>query len=714
MKKVLRGILLAFLALVLAFVLFVACGDDSSSNKSEAAVDNYVNEDYVSPTYAKRVSLTEDGCLSTERSQRSGNGSGCASDTWTVFVYMCGADLESEDGSASDDMEEMLDADTDENVKFIVQTGGAKQWQSNDIDSSKIQRFEICKNQRTLVDEQPLEDMGDADSLADFLRWGIETYPAEHTALIFWNHGGGSISGVCFDELYDSDSLSLKDIDNALFSVFDLMGHNFEFIGFDACLMGTVESANILASYADYMFASQETEPGYGWNYRRLGYYIKHHTDANGDEIGKNLVDEYFDELSDLKCGPTLTMSVIDLSKIDAFVSAFNQYAYNLYNATEDAEKLSGMAKNALDVDNFGGNNKAVGYTNMVDLKGLIEAGSNYADGADEALATLSEAVVYTKSGSNHTSASGLSVYYPLEVEGSSELGIFGDVAISPYYLAYVDRNVYGAANAGNTSDYDAFQIINIWTETNNAGGTESEDNAYWDAYDDYAQTGASPLITFSESPALSSEGTFGFTLSPEGVLNTSDIQALVYQVSYDGEDLIELGYSTDLNTEVYDDGSLSVSDNFDGYWFSLPDGQSLAVYVITEMDDAIVFASPITLNGEETNLIFTYYANNTVGIDGTWDGIESNGMAARDYKTLYVGDKIVPKYDAVNMETGESVRYAGEEYTCVEDTHVNFQLLSDADYLYCYIIDDVYGDYYQTDSIMFNIENGQPYYYSE
>ena len=713
MKKILRRILLGFLVLVLAFGLFVACGDDSSE-KTEAVVDDYVNEDYVSPTSVKSVSLTEDGTLSMKRAKRSGNGSGCASDTWTIFVYMCGSDLESDDGSATDDMEEMLDAGTGENIKYIVQTGGANEWWSDDIDASKIQRFEICQNECTLVDEEPLADMGDADTLADFLSWGLETYPAEHTALIFWDHGGGSISGVCFDELYDYDSLSLTDIDNALFSVFDLMGHNFEFIGFDACLMGTVESANVLASYADYMIASQETVPGYGWNYRRLGYYIKYHTDASGAEIGKNFVDEYFDELDFLSYGPNLTMSVIDLSKIDAFVEAFNTYAYNLYNATEDAATLSGVMRSALKVDNFGGNNDAVGYTNMVDLKGLIQAGSSYADGADAALAALSEAVVYTKSGSSHAAAGGLSVYYPLEVQGSTELGTFGDVAISPYYLAYVDRSAYGAANAGDTSDYDVSKVIDIWSETNNAGSAESDNESYWDDYGDYEQTGESSLITFDEEPALTSDGSYSFTLSAEGVVNASDIQALVYQVSSDGEDIIELGYSTDFYADIHDDGSLTVSDSFDGYWFSLPDGQNLAVYVMTETDDAVVFSSPITLNGEETNLIFTYNSDNTVEINGTWDGIHSNGMAAREYKELHTGDKIIPVYDAINIETVDTLNYVGQEYTWEEDANVNFGLLADADYLYCFIIDDVYGDYYQTDSVMFGIENGQPYYYYE
>ena len=45
-------------------------------------------------------------------------------------------------------------------------------------------------------------------------------------------------------------------------------GVKFDFVGFDACLMATYEMAAHMASYADYMVASEELEPGIGWNYQ--------------------------------------------------------------------------------------------------------------------------------------------------------------------------------------------------------------------------------------------------------------------------------------------------------------------------------------------------------------------------------------------------------------------------------------------------------------
>ena len=47
-----------------------------------------------------------------------------AEEDWTIFVYICGSDLESEGGMASENMQAMIDAETDSNVRYVVQTGG--------------------------------------------------------------------------------------------------------------------------------------------------------------------------------------------------------------------------------------------------------------------------------------------------------------------------------------------------------------------------------------------------------------------------------------------------------------------------------------------------------------------------------------------------------------------------------------------------------------
>ncbi|MBP5331979.1 MAG: hypothetical protein J6Y89_09025 [Lachnospiraceae bacterium] len=198
--------------------------------------------------------------------QNSGDPEG-----WTIFVYLCATALESKYGMGTGDLAEMLDAAASNKVRFVVQTGGTKQWQNQVIDTSKSQRYLVQNEDIQLVDEGKTVNMGDAESLKDFLVWGLDNYSSQHIGLILWNHGGGSITRVCFDETNDWDSLDLKDLDEALAGALNGTGKRFDFIGFDACLMGTIETANILTTYADYMYGSEETEPGSGWDYTEIG-----------------------------------------------------------------------------------------------------------------------------------------------------------------------------------------------------------------------------------------------------------------------------------------------------------------------------------------------------------------------------------------------------------------------------------------------------------
>lgn len=147
------------------------------------------------------------------------NGNSSADDTWAVYWYLCGSDLESLYGAATEDLEEMFEVDLPPNVQVIIQTGGAEQWQNELIDPEKTQRYLYSSAGMELVDEQPVANFGEAETLADFLSFCKENYPADHTMVSFWNHGGGSVSGAAFDELHDQDSLSLGEMGRAFFGV---------------------------------------------------------------------------------------------------------------------------------------------------------------------------------------------------------------------------------------------------------------------------------------------------------------------------------------------------------------------------------------------------------------------------------------------------------------------------------------------------------------
>ena len=105
--------------------------------------------------------------------------------TQTVFVYMCGSDLESENGLASGDIEEMIAGSQSENVKFVIQTGGAGAWADTyGISAEKTQRYVVTGGEISLIEEKEPVNMGKEDVLVDFLSWGVENYAAAKMGLI--------------------------------------------------------------------------------------------------------------------------------------------------------------------------------------------------------------------------------------------------------------------------------------------------------------------------------------------------------------------------------------------------------------------------------------------------------------------------------------------------------------------------------------------------
>ncbi|MBQ1334130.1 MAG: Clostripain family protein [Clostridia bacterium] len=628
---------------------------------------------------------------------------------WTIFVYLCGTDLETKYAMATYDLQEMISADGSDRVRFIVETGGASRWQNDIVSGRKIQRFMVQDGEIYQLDELPAANMGKADTFYDFIKWGVDNYASEHMGVVLWDHGGGSITGICFDERNQFDSLSLKDLDAAFAAVYEGMTCKFDFIGFDACLMGTMETANVLASYADYMYGSQETEPGYGWDYVEVGSFLADNPDADAEELGRVVCDSFYAACKKIKQEKGATLAVIDLSYMDRLVTDFNTFAGSMYVSADDANALALMSRGIEGADNFGGNNKSEGYTNMVDLGALVNACAPYTYGADEVLETLENAVVYNVTGSAHKRASGLSLYYPLSVQGSRELTIFGGVCVSPYYLSFIDRKNYGGMNRGNTQGYSD----EYWYDENGTWSWAAEgsaDSEHWEYVDSYEVTGQSPLITFYQEPILDEDGSYWFQLDENGYEYASNVYGYVYELSEDGEDIIELGETYDIIID-WDNGYFC--DDFDGYWMSLPDGQNLATYIVEVTDDAIFYTSPVFLNDEETNLRIRRSFDGDITIEGVWAGIDENGAAAREITELEEGDRIVPIYYSYNIETEEESYYYGGEYVFDGAPEIYYDRLLNADYLFSFWIDDIYGDYYLTDYVMFNVDNnGDVYYY--
>ena len=325
--------------------------------------------------------------------------------TATVMIYMCGTDLESEYGMGTADLQEMINADLTEDVNVLVYTGGCRSWQNNAVSASVNQIWQVTDKGLVCVEKDlGAASMTDPDTLADFIRWGGKNYPADRNVLILWDHGGGSVSGYGYDEKFSyAGSMDLAELDTALAAG----GMTFDFIGFDACLMATAENALMLTRHADYLIASEETEPGIGWYYTGWLSELAADPALPTVKLGKAIVDDFVDACAQQCAGQPTTLSVVDLAELEHTLpdalAAFSTATCDLIR-NEQYARVSDARSGA----------REFASSTKIDQVDLVHLADNMDTPEGDALAqALLGAVKYNRTGAGMTNAYGLSVYFP-------------------------------------------------------------------------------------------------------------------------------------------------------------------------------------------------------------------------------------------------------------------------------------------------------------
>jgi hypothetical protein len=626
-------------------------------------------------------SLSQEGYYTIERPSRETVTPMGEEGTWSIFIYMCGADLESQVGMASFNLSQIMNAVPAENVNIIVQTGGSEQWGNpsrgdaadlallgvddwgaRGVDATKLQRYKVTDTM-TLVDEQPLASMGSQQTFYEFLSWGVENYPAEKMGVILWNHGGGSLSGVCFDDLFEGDSLFLFEMDNALNKLYDEMTDQFEFIGFDACLMSTIETANVLVPHARYMYASQEVEGGYGWDYSSLISELNRGPDT-GEALGKALCDSYFSFYRSIDYHKIATLSVTDLSRIDDVLYALNAFGQALLPAFDDPAMLGVISRGADRAQNY--RNKSM--LDLSDFAGILKVITP--EESEAVIAAVDEAVLYSVEGPGSLYSNGLSVYYPTDVIASTIVRYTLNFA-PPAYFDYINRLHYAKLKLTISGEQ---------------------------------------LIEVVQEPYVDDDGDYVMQINPASLNYVRDAAFQVFIEA--GEDAYLLGYNNDMQIDL-ETGELK--DTWEGAWAQI-DGQPLMIQLTDYKEGEYeMYSSPVSLNGQNTNLLLCWVVDEGeesggyFEILGTASGADPyTGRASRVTRALEPGDTITPMYYALPYdlvvseepaepneyldEDGEYILAEGEPILIREDTEVEYEMIAPANYLFQFRLFDVYG----------------------
>jgi hypothetical protein len=268
-----------------------------------------------------------------------------------------------------------------------------------------------------------------------------------------WDHGGGSIVGYGHDEKFNNATLTLADMDRAFYEA-GLDENKLEFLGFDSCLMSSVEMAIVASKYAKYMIASEDLSPGEGWNY----YFLEVFNDypyIDGWELGIAIVDYYMDYYAQYD-DDILNISVVDLEKAGQVMTSMGRLMSRASGSLAQDRTLSfaTLARRRGDTRTFGEGTPRDNESDMVDIGDMAyKLYDLYPDEAEAVFEALDEAVIYNRNNSG-IYLSGLSAYY---VFGGRELGeeslkIYSELNMDDDYTRYLHRfynNLMGATPRG-------------------------------------------------------------------------------------------------------------------------------------------------------------------------------------------------------------------------------------------------------------------------
>lgn len=636
---------------------------------------------------------------------------GGGDDVITIMVYMCGTDLESKYGMATADLNEMKNATIADNINIIVYTGGCNQWKDSTISSTVNQIYKVESGKLICLEK----DMGNAamtkpENLTSFIQYCTSNYPANRNELILWDHGGGSITGYGYDEKNRvSGSMTLAGINTALKNA----GTTFDFIGFDACLMATVENGLMLTNYADYMIASEETEPGVGWYYTNWLTKLSNDTSMATIEIGKNIVDDFVDVCAQKCQGQQTTLSVVDLAELEATVpSELSEFAKDTNSMIQNNDyKAVSTARNGA---------REFARSSNIDQVDLVDFAMNLDTKSGEELAdALKGCVKYNRTSTNMTNAYGLSIYFPYKKAGKvpQVVNTYQSIGMDDEYSKCIQEFASLEANGQVTasSSYSAPNVsgnlggilgqmiisglgdgsIDLGTLASLASGRAmSQDDQ--DAYIAANSFNADNLIWLMDG------NTYKMTLPEDQWSLVTDLELNVFYD--DGEGYIDLG--VDNVFDLDDDGQLI--GEYDMTWFGI-DGQVVAFYHLDtiESDGVTTITSyvPAYLNGERVRLLVVFDNEHPdgylVGANTDYNNGETEAIA-KNVTELNAGDKIdficdYYSYDGTYLDS----YYLGDTITVSDDMEIGYlELPSDAVVKATYKFTDIYQQVYWTPEI--------------
>lgn len=451
------------------------------------------------PLYSRRHVLGAAAALLAGSLSACGGGASEGAST-TLLVYLLGSNLEGDNGQGTLNLREMLAAQGAKHTHVVITTGGADKAEAGGPVPNwrTVKRYELVDGKLVELADLGLLNMDRGATLQDFLIWGAKAYPADRTLLMLWDHGAG-YQGYGGDSNFpDAGKMRLPEMGAALQGFKAATGITLDYVGFDACLMATLEVAQVLAPFARYLGASQELEPGSGWDWRVVIDALSGSSAISMPAFGEIAAQGYVaKQLRESEPGSVIqdadwiTFSITDLSRIPALLARLADWAEAVRGYYDDAslakrsaaplfwppllvapqltlkdagtagagdaradaraERWVRVAMSRLRAASFGMEPEGKDELDLVDLRhfSALLAAEGIAVAANKALQqAIDEAVVFKVNGQRAAQAGGLSLYFPMGAGTPEQHEVYAPLAMPEGYMRLLERHAAQAAQA--------------------------------------------------------------------------------------------------------------------------------------------------------------------------------------------------------------------------------------------------------------------------